>query len=221
MQQNHRRSTHTTRRWVLGSLGLAVAGLGVASQPTAASTIALSSDSDFVVEQGDLCVPVVPISGDAPIEERYGWAVDGADFSSTGLVDLQRRDTSILFLYDGPEGLSLVLVHDKYGDGTNGGSVTFEFAGLPVDGEWAVQDDYYDEDSNYDQWTRNGDEATVDWTWSESRTDGGAFRGVGSDSDLEIQIIPSFNAEATLYGEHYEGDVRFAEDGMTITVGAR
>jgi len=209
MQRTQRRRAHATRRAFLGSLGLAAAGLGAASQSSAATDTASGPDStgQFVVEQGDQCVPVVPLSGDVPVEERYGWAVEGADFSATGLVDLQRPDTSILFLYDGPSGLSLVVVHEKYGDGTDGGSATFEFAGLPSDGEWVVRDDYYDGESNFDQWTRDGTEATVDWTWADSRTDGGAFRGLGTDPDLEIRIDPSYNDEAALSGEYYDGEL--------------
>ncbi|MFW5935539.1 MAG: hypothetical protein ACOCQL_06790 [Halolamina sp.] len=176
-----------------------------------------------MVEQGEYCVSVVPLSGDVPIEERNGWTVEGADFSATGLVGLQRPDTSVLFLYDGPNGLSLVVVHDEYGDGTDGGSVTFEFAGLPPDGQWVVQDDYYDGESKYDQWRRDGTDGTVDWTWGESRTDGGAFRGLGPDPDLALRIDPSFNADATLYGACYDGELTAWEvvpasaDGRTRT----
>ncbi|WP_208288697.1 hypothetical protein [Halobacterium sp. R2-5] len=199
--QRDSQGTPTSRRSFLGTIGLTLAGLGVASGSGAAA------DESFALEQGDRCVPVTPLSGDAPVEELYDWNTDDSDFSAAGLTELQRPDTSILFLYDGPNGLSLVLVHDEYGDETDGGSATFEITGLPVDGEWVVRDDYYDGESNFDRWVTGDGTAAIDWTWGASRTDGGVYRGLADQPDLELRIEPAFNDAAALDGEHYDGEI--------------
>ncbi|MFC7047260.1 hypothetical protein ACFQH6_19280 [Halobacteriaceae archaeon GCM10025711] len=124
---------------------------------------------------------------------------------------MQRPQTSIAFLYQGPERLSLVVVHGSV-DAADGGAVTFRLSGLPADGEWFVKDDYYSEPgtnraatTNYDTWTVDGADHRIDWTWGSGGTDGGAFGGLGDDFDVAVD--PAFNEAAALYGEHYDGTV--------------
>lgn len=177
---------------------------------------AQESESDpepsFVLEQGDECVELTPITGQQPVEEFYDYRYptdeydsvsgsDGDSYSSHGTTDLQKDATSILFLYDGPEGLSLVVVHGKLeGDG-NGGVVSFTLEGMPEDASWVVKDDYYAEDgepavTNYDQWDGDGTDHQVDWAYAAGRTDGGAARGLGEE--FEVSITPAFNADAVI-----------------------
>ncbi|MFB6178147.1 MAG: hypothetical protein ABEI77_00300 [Halorientalis sp.] len=172
----------------------------------------------YSLTQGDTCVPLVPLSGSDSVVEFYsyqlpngGWggdngAVDtgGPYFCSAGTTSLQRAETSILFLYDGPNGLSLVIVHDSIDDNdSNGGNVTFSFSGMPTAGSWVVKDDVYldpdtgePEDTNYDNWYVDGTDQTIDWSWYGGRTDGGAYRGLGTD--FALTISPAFNDAATL-----------------------
>lgn len=189
---------------------LAFAGTSIGASFGFGGLASFGSD-EFVAEQDGNCYPMTPLSGDAPVEQLYDWGIEERDASSNGTTHLQRPDTSVLFLYDGPSGLSLVVVHGKYGEETDdgGGAVTFEFAGLPRDGRWVVQDDLYEGPTNYDNWSRSGSSATVDWTWANGRTDGGAFRGFRGldDAGFELTIAPAFNEAADLYGEYYDGRV--------------
>lgn len=198
----------TDRRTVLAFAGTSIGGasLGLGG-------LVSFDTEEFVAKQDGNCYPLKPLSGDAPVEELYDW--NRSTFSSTGTVDLQGEDTTILFLYDGPDGLSLVIVHDRFVEAADpdgdagGGSVSFDFRKLPMDGEWVVQDDLYDGPQNYDRWSQYGRRASVDWTWAGNRTDGGAFRGldVSEPRELELTIVPAFNEDAALYGEYYEGRI--------------
>lgn len=179
--------------------------------------------SQFVVRQDGECYPVTPISGDVPAREFYDWRYAdpenpyvvnwGTSFSSEGTVDLQRENTSHLLLYDGPDGLSLVLIHGKFvPDGERdqlenlqGGSATFTVTELPEDGEWVVLDDRYQGQRNFDEFDISDTEATIDWTWAAGRTDGGVFRGLTDEDPVEID--PEFNESAALFGEFYDGIV--------------
>lgn len=180
----------------------------------------------YSLEQDGTCVPLIPLSGETPVEDFYDYRLperyvseangasdpgEGPYYSSAGTDSLQRPATSVLFLYDGPEGLSLVVVHGTVTDDDEGGSVTFTVSSVPADAEWVVKDDYYEDpdtgeiaNSNYDRWRTGGRAHEIDWTWG-GKTDGGALRDLGDEFELEID--PAFNEDAALYEEHYEGDV--------------
>lgn len=196
------------RRGVLAALATGLGGVGLA-RSSLARRVDAQDTSRFVVEQGDRCIPITPLSGDETVEELYDYRTpytspSGEAYSSYGTTDLQRPETSICFLYDGPEGVSLVVVHDELEDGTNGGSVTFRFDGL-TGGSWVVGDDDYDAPSNYDNFAETAEGWQVDWTWAESRSDGGAYRPLGDD--FAVTIDPAFNEAAELYGDPYEGEI--------------
>jgi hypothetical protein len=192
----------------------AVAGTGALRETLALQDV---QDETFVLEQGDRCVELTPFSGDEPVEELYDYTYPknlfdgppgstGSTYSSMGTTDLQRDRTSVLFLYDGPEGLSLVVVHGHVGsEGDVGGTVSFTLGGVPADATWIVRDDYYLQNgeqaaSNFDRWDVDGTIQTVDWAYKGGRTDGGALRGLGSG--FEIVVDPAFNDEAALAEEH-------------------
>jgi hypothetical protein len=183
-----------------GAGGLAASGGSVAREP---------AGDGYVLEQGDRCVSITPLSGDETAESFYDYRApftdpSGQGYSSYGTTDLQRPETSVLFLYDGPDGLSLIVVHDKYGDDTNGGAVTLRFEGVDG-GEWAIGDDDYDAPSNYDAFERTEDGWRVDWTWGAGRSDGGVYRPLSEAFDVTIR--PGFNEGAALYGEYYDGEL--------------
>jgi hypothetical protein len=211
--------TSVNRRTVLGSIG-------GAAVPSAFATVAQSQEessdaAQFAVVQDDRCVPVVPLSGDQPVENLYDYQVPtwqtgvgatssetGPYYQSNGTTDLQSADTTITLLYDGPNGLSLVVVHDA--PGNDGGAVKWTIDGVPDDASWAVQDDrYFDSggnvaSSNYDTWDVGGSTHTVDWTWGDAGTDGGALRGLGEEFTLTID--PAFNEASDLWGQYYAED---------------
>ncbi|MFC4449400.1 hypothetical protein [Halorussus aquaticus] len=198
------------RRGVLAALATGIGGAGVAQRTLARQVDALDTPG-YVVEQGDHCIPITPLSGDETVEAFYDYRTpytspSGAAYSSYGTTDLQRPETSICFLYDGPEGLSLVVVHDELNDGTSGGAVTFDLGfENPGRGSWVVGDDDYDAPSNYDTFDRTADGWSVDWTWTDGRSDGGAYRPLGEE--FAVTIDPAFNRAAALYGDPYEGEI--------------
>ncbi len=170
----------------------------------------------YVIQQGDQCHELVPLSSDETVEEFYDYRNhvthpsapdEDRQYSSYGTTHLQESDTSILFLHEGADGLSLVIVHDELHGGTDGGSATFEIAGLPADGEWVVEDDNYPsaEDDTFD----HGDGwSEITWIWQTDRTDGAAFNG-GLDEPFSIAIEPAFNDEANdrWTDDGYGGDI--------------
>lgn len=207
------------RRSLLGALGLAATG-GFAATVTAQTA---DDVGDVSIAQGGECVPVVPLVGDESVETLYDLRIpesfggengasdpgEGPYYQSAGTTDLQREDATISFLYLGPEGLSLVVVHDSAADrdDAGGGAVTWTVEGVR-DAEWAVKDDFYLDSetgeqaaTNYDNWSTDGDAHTVDWTWGSGGTDGGALRA--PDQELALTIRPAFNEAAALWGDHY------------------
>lgn len=189
-------------------------------------TLPIGDSGSYAVQQGDECYRVSALSGDQPVREFYGYAIprenspyrgaDGNSYSSEGTTGLQRPDTSILFLYEGPAGnLSLVFVHGNYGGEADGGSLSAEITGLPAEGRWAVKDDQYEGPSNYDRWSTDDSSARVDWTYAANRTDGGAYEGLGES--FEVTVDPAFNQRAALYGEYYDGTI----DRWSVVTGSR
>lgn len=219
------------RRTLLGALGVAATG-GLATAAGAQGTDADDGGDRhdagvFSVAQGGDCVPVVPLVGDETVEELYDLRIpgqfdgdngasdpgEGPYFQSNGTTDLQRDDVTITFLYLGPKGLSLVVVHDSGAaeSDDSGGSVSWTLAGVPESAEWAVKDDLYLDpetgekvDSNHDRWDVDGRTHTIDWTWGTAGTDGGALRT--PDPTLDLTVRPAFNDAAALWGDHYAED---------------
>ena len=190
----------------------------------------------YRIVQGDQSFQVEPIEGDLPVEEFYDYRYPyqdrsnpswGRSFSSQGTLPFQQDSTSILMLYDGPNGVSLIAIHDKYHEnpenGTAGSSVSFQLSGLPEDGEWAVIDDDYDwrnetvekDDihqlgadhragaAGNDGEPPEGVDARLSWVWTTGRSDGMAYRGLGQE-DVSVTIDPAFNENSY----HRYGDDR-------------
>lgn len=183
----------------------------------------------YSVVQGDRCFPITPLRGDETVEQLYelhvpkrftgdNGAIEGGTgpyYESLGTIDLQRPDTTISFLYEGPDGLSFVVVHDHVADdgpdGT-GGSVTWTVTGLPSAGSWAVKDSLLIDPETgglatveLDQWDVSGATHTIDWTWGRGSTDGGAFKGLGGE--FSFTISPAFNEAAALWGIKNHGRI--------------
>ena len=194
------------------------------------STVVAPADAKtFTVQQGERCTEVSAIGdGSESVEDFYDYrlpedraseANGGSDpgsgpyYASAGTESLQQDGESLLFLYNGQDGMSLVIVHDSLDSGpSGGGAATLEIDGLPDDGTWVVKDDYYlDPDTgeiaatNYDNWRVDESSDVIDWTWDDGRTDGGVFRGL--DGESTVTIDPAFNEKAALYGEHYNGSI--------------
>lgn len=128
----------------------------------------------FVVVQ-DTTPPVVgviePLSTGESIEDFYSFNDPDSNSANTP-GDIIRSDVSNLFLFEGPGGLSLVMIHDEPGDGT-GGEAHVAFEGLPEDGGWVVRDD-----PGYGGHTDTYAIDHADWGWAGCCTDGGAYQGL-------------------------------------------
>ena len=203
------------------ALLLVLSGVGGFVQLSGANTAATASTptDSYVVEQGDSCHPIEPLSTNGTVESFYDYRnhethpedVDRM-YSSYGTEHLQEDDTSILFLHEGTDGLSLVMVHDQVDGDTEGGAVTFDIAGLPSEAEWVVQDDLYDGESNMATWGSGDGWASASWIWAEARTDGGAIQG-GLDDEFAVTIQPAFNEDAEHYDNEDLYDPEFHGDG--------
>lgn len=168
----------------------------------------------FAVTQGERCVTIQPLgNGTRSVESFYGYRIppDG-NYVSYGTLELQRSETSQLFVYNGSDGLSLVFLHDRLGERSTfgGGVITAEISGLPQDGRWAIMDDKYVKIDLYitdsqlfevqeDAIDRTGTRTRIEWVWKDNRSDGAVFRGLGSDGYDEITIDMRFNQRSNRY----------------------
>jgi hypothetical protein len=164
--------------------------------------VAASQSNGYAVEQGEDCFELGPVTSESQsVEEFYGYTAssDGerVQYSANTPIGLEQVNdgTSSLFLYEGPDGLSLVVLHGGVND-SGGGAATMEFVGLPETGEWVVQDD--PTNLSIEVWNRTTSEGqAVDWGWRDQWTDGGAFQG-GLGDEFSIEITASFNEDAEL-----------------------
>lgn len=136
----------------------------------------------FLVKQGNQQYSLEPFGTGETIEEFYRYGADGHAHSNLQ-IPLTQSNTSILFFWTGPEGISLVTIHDKPHDIQGGGEVTFGFENLPDDGDWVVRDDNPGNDTF--------SKTQIDWVWIKINTDGAAFRGGLTDVE-EIGVRPEF-----------------------------
>lgn len=192
---------------VVGGVG-GIVQLSAANTGTSAAQASLQPADSYVVEQGESCQPIEPLSSNGTVESFYDYRNhethsedEDRRYSSYGTQNLQEDDTSLLFLHEGTDGMSLVMVNDRLEGDTEGGAATFDIVGLPAEAEWVVQDDLYDGESNMAEWDNGDGWAAASWIWSESRTDGGAIQG-GLNDQFAVTIHPAFNEDA----EHYDNE---------------
>jgi len=185
---------------------------------------AQAQHSSYAVAQGTTCSVVDPVTNTSQTASSfYDYRnpypyITGNPFASTyssyGTQAYQETSTSKLLFYEGADGASLVLVHDRLGDEDGGSTVSMRFSGLPSDGEWVVEDDEYP--GRDDEWTVGDTTTTVDWMWAENRTDGGVFRGIGDIGDPVI-LSPRFNEDAAAWGDwNYSGRSEYRIDSWTV-----
>jgi len=204
---------------------LMVGGVGGIVQPSAANTgpsaaqASLPPTDSYVIEQGESCHPIEPLSTDGTVESFYDYRNHETHpedvermYSSYGTEHLQEDDTSLLFLHEGTDGMSLVMVHDRLDGDTEGGAATFDIVGLPTEAEWVVQDDLYDGETNMATWDSGDGWASASWIWSDARTDGGAIQG-GLNDQFAVTIQPAFNEDADHYDNEDLYDPEFHGDG--------
>lgn len=144
----------------------------------------------YVVQQDDTVHTVRPLTSAEPITEFYG---RNGGFAADTTTNVEQAYASQLFLYRGPEQISLGIIH-----GPGGGLVSMSFTGLPEEGRWIVQDDRPEFKSATDE--------AIDWGYKPPLTDGGVFRG-GLNESFEITVEADFNENANREPETVsEGD---------------
>lgn len=149
----------------------------------------------FALEQGERCIPLTPLQYQSQtVEEFYGYTPDVSAANprqSNTPTNVEEPGTSRLFLFSGPQGLSLVILHG--GDGDPGGAASFEITGLPPAGEWVVLDDSHE--GSQDVFETQAGRSEMHWAWGlAGRNDGGAFRGLGGG--FEVRIDAAFGEAA-------------------------
>jgi len=185
---------------------------------------AQAQHSSYAVAQGTTCSVVDPVTNTSQTASSfYDYRnpypyITGNPFASTyssyGTRAYQETSASKLLFYEGADGASMVLVHDRLGDEDGGSTASMTFSGLPSDGEWVVEDDEYP--GRDDEWTIGDTTTTVDWMWGENRTDGAVFRGLGDISDPVI-LSPGFNEDAAAWGDWtYSGSSEYRIDSWTV-----
>lgn len=144
----------------------------------------------YAFEQGDTCASVEPLS-DGDVVDLFGFTPE--EPRQTNLpAPLEAAQKSRLFLYEGPEGLSLVIVQGGTED-EEGGAATFRIGGLPPSGGFVALADRYE--GSEDEFEIDEREAVLNWSWG-STNDGGVFRDLGEA--FCVRIEPAWNDEATL-----------------------
>ncbi|MDH5020870.1 PKD domain-containing protein [Halobacterium rubrum] len=200
----------------------AVPGLVVFATPAAAD-----APDTVAVAQGTNCYTVDPAGdGSETVEAFYDYRnpensneSGNHTYSSYGTTEYQSTNTSSLFVYDGANGTSLVVVHGEVGDEAGGTTVTWSLSGLPPGGDLAVQDDYYANGTQDDNFGYEDGDATadIDWLYGSNRTDGAAFRGLEGDGFESITIDPAYNEEATYWGSwNYSGSEEYEINAWTL-----
>lgn len=168
-----------TRRNVLKAAAISPLVVGGFSQQQTEET----ETNGFTLLQGNQGYGVLPFRGEQTVEEFYQYRTDGQPHSH---FEESREETSLLMLYRGPEGVSLVISHDEQDHSASSdraGIVKMQFDGLPESGSWVVKDDPGD-------WRRSENRANIHWRWNDKHTDGGAFRG--NLRSAQIRIDPDF-----------------------------
>ncbi len=133
----------------------------------------------YEIVQDGVAYPVTPIRHPDSVEDFYSYNTPHT-VSANVAAPFQLSQTSNLFLYfsETTGNLSLVMIHDAIDD-TVGGSVVFEFAGVPAGASFVVRDE--------------GSEAVLPistWGWGPDNTDGGAIGNL--NGPFEITINPDF-----------------------------
>ncbi|UPV76851.1 PKD domain-containing protein (plasmid) [Halorussus limi] len=167
----------------------------------------------FHVVQGEECYEITALGdGNRTVSEFYGYRSGaGTLYGSYGERSraIQQNQVSHLFVYEGEQGLSLVMLHDEL-DSSRGGAASFSVSGLPADRVWAVEDDDYpNRDDNFVHGETN---STLHWMWGDGRTDGAAVRGISGEFDA-ITVDAEWGENSWAY-RNRSNPWRFATDDV-------
>lgn len=174
---------------------VAMGAPAAAGTSTADSHAVGSTNTTFAVGQAGQCLTEIQplVNRSETGVEYYDYRIDGR-YASHGTTAVQESGVSQLYVFAGSDGMNLVILHDRLGDGRSGGAVSFTVTGLPVDGEWIVEDDDYE--NRDDTFVHSGTSSALHWMWAPNRTDGAVFRGLGSEDWTELTIRPSFGNDS-------------------------
>ncbi|MFC5136050.1 MULTISPECIES: SipW-dependent-type signal peptide-containing protein [Haloferacaceae] len=160
------------------------------------------AEDEYYVTYGGESYCVSAISGDESTDEFYDY--DTGEWSSLN-DDIQRRNTTVLFLYEDDEGdIHLFIINnelDNTRSSDNGfvASVTVEGAegSQWLNAAWIDQDEPGTDIDAY-QDANGSNVATADWAWQNRKTDGGVLGTL--DEDFALRVTPALNNAATYDG---------------------
>jgi len=135
----------------------------------------------ITIEQGSaFSRSITPLNastyGGKSVESFYNYRNAEANPPNSTLKD---DAISHLFFYDGPGGLSLVVIHGK-----TDGDARFDFSGINDLDEYVEVKDGEPGDTFASTYT--------DWQWVSNKTDGGAWAGI-LDAAGELTVTPTFD----------------------------
>ncbi|MDQ2053891.1 SipW-dependent-type signal peptide-containing protein [Halobellus sp. H-GB7] len=175
------------------------------------------ADDEYYVTYGGESYCIEPLGdGSTSIEDFYDYDDTSGVYSSLN-DEIQRENTTFVFLYEGSEGLSLVIVNDDRENTEGGSAASFTIEGAPGDTGWLVNDGNGDDnwvvkddtegdtDAGFDQYQI----AEADWVWTNNRTDGGAIGSLADD--FALRLSASLNAAAELYDSPARGSGQIEE----------
>lgn len=157
-------------------------------------------EDEYYVTYGGESYCITPVTSEEAIEQFYDYTEAGGSIEySSQNDDIQKEDTSVMFLHEDDAGdLSLVVVNDAYTNEDGGGAASMTIEGAPSSsgwlvgsGDWKVTDDVEgDQNQGFEQY----EEWEVDWSWGTDRTDGGAIGHL--EDDFALRISAAFNQAA-------------------------
>jgi len=184
----------------------AAVAMGLLASPTDAHA-RRPDGGPILIDQGGRRYPIHPLRGADSVVDFYSYSVPYGASANTA-EGLEVSGLSQIFFYQDDDGnLSLVIVHDRFVDGS-GGQVTFAVDGLPDTATVAVADDPSDV---FAASTFAPPTATFIWGWAPCCTDGVA---VSLPPDFDITITPDFRTGIDGWfarSEHPDGSLREVE----------
>lgn len=186
--------SYSRRRFLAVSMGITgLSTVGERSSATRRTPAGRSpKDDEVVLEQGETCVSLSPLSfQNQTIQEFYG--VERPQYpgfhrpsNSSTSTNLERPQTSRLFLYRGPDGLGYVIIHGS--EEGPGGAASFGIRHNPRTGKLLVQDDRSDR-------FRCRPNCALNWSWGgDDGGDGAVYQPLADE--FEVRIDPAFNDQA-------------------------
>jgi PKD repeat protein len=142
---------------------------------------ATTGEGFFLIRQGDLTQPLVPIRQSGSAVTFYAFQND----QSNTQMEIPEHSLLALHVDELTGNVSLVIIMSSALN-PSGGSANFSFDGLPLGATIAIQDDFTD------TFSFTPPTAQMGWTWLPEHSDGVVISNLGTD--FQITITPNFGS---------------------------